>query len=147
MQSINAGYRCFPVFLFKCCCLHVGGSEGKAHAATEQSESSHPVSEMPDVAESSTRGQEDDPQSESDAGEENPPLPLELTNDVVDGDHLSDAESEEEAAAMDPAEQEEEWEEEDGEENEGQCLSLSLWQHSKLIYGSVVKVGARLMWS
>ncbi|XP_034426142.1 centromere protein T [Hippoglossus hippoglossus] len=97
-----------------------GWSEGKAHAAIEPSESSHPHSEMPDVGESSTRGQNDDSESEteSDAGKENPPLPLELTNDIVDGDHLSDAASEEEAAAMDPAEPEEEWEDEDGEENE-----------------------------
>ncbi|XP_060951541.1 centromere protein T [Limanda limanda] len=97
-----------------------GWSEGKAHAAIEPSERSHPHSEMPDVAESSTRGQNDDSQSEteSDAGKENLPLPLELTHDIVDDDHLSDAASEEEAAALDPAEQEEEWEEEDGEENE-----------------------------
>ncbi|XP_053269212.1 centromere protein T [Pleuronectes platessa] len=97
-----------------------GWSEGKAHAAIEPSESSHPLSEMPDVAESSTQGENDDSQSEteSEAGKENPPLPLELTNDIIDDDRLSDAAFEEEVAALDPAEQEEEWEDDDGEENE-----------------------------
>ncbi|XP_062269659.1 centromere protein T [Platichthys flesus] len=97
-----------------------GWSEGKAHAAIEPSESSQPLSEMPDVAESSTQGENDDSQSDTEyeADKENPPLPLELTNDIVDDDHLSVAESEEEVAALDPAEQEEEWEDDDVEENE-----------------------------
>nr|XP_019960369.1 PREDICTED: centromere protein T [Paralichthys olivaceus] len=96
-----------------------GWSEDKAHSAIKQRESSHPHSEMPDVAESSTRGQNDDSQSEaeSDAWKENPLLSLDLMNDIVDGDHLSDASPEEEAGALDPAEQGEEWEDEDGEEN------------------------------
>ncbi|XP_039991447.1 uncharacterized protein cenpt isoform X2 [Xiphias gladius] len=98
-----------------------------AHTATDLNgslekgshESSQPHIGMPDLAESSTKGQKDASctEAEPDADKENSFHLLEVTHDIEHSGHLSHA-SPEEAAAQDPAEQEEEWEDEDGEESE-----------------------------
>lgn len=77
-------------------------------------ESGQPHIGIPDLAESSTRRQTAASLTKADADKENSfRLPIE------DSGHLSN-DSPEEAAAQDPAEQEEEWEDEkDGEESEG----------------------------
>ncbi|XP_053197950.1 centromere protein T [Scomber japonicus] len=107
-----------------------GWSEGKskAHSASDLhsglemggQESNQPLTGMSDLAESLTEGldQNDVSQTEEepDAEKENFP-PLELTEDIIDSDRLSDA-APEEAAASDTAEQEEEEEEEEWEDEE-----------------------------
>lgn len=83
---------------------------------------------IPDLAESSTRGQTNASytEAEPDADKENSFNPLEATHDFDDSKHLSDDSPEEAAAAQDMAEQEEESEDEedDDEEIDGQSLFL-----------------------
>ncbi|XP_067432967.1 centromere protein T isoform X1 [Thunnus thynnus] len=101
--------------------------KSKAHSASdlhsglelEGYESSPPHTGIPDLAESSNQGLDQNDvsstETELDADKENSFHLPELTHDMEDSGHLSDA-SPEEAAASDPAEQEEEEKEEEEEE-------------------------------
>lgn len=125
-------------------CAGWSESKSKAHSASDfhsglemgGQESSQPLTGMSDLAESLTEGldQNDVSQTEEepDAEKENFP-PLELTEDIIDSDRLSDATPEdtapEEAAASDTAEQEEEeeWEDEEDEDSNGQSIFFTLF--------------------
>ncbi|XP_058477976.1 centromere protein T isoform X2 [Solea solea] len=92
-------------------------SAGGVHISLEAggSDGSPPRSGTPDVQESLTSGTE---AVDCVADGENS-FHLEMTHDIEEGSHLSDAPPEEEAAAsaaVDPVEQEEEWEDEETEE-------------------------------
>ncbi|XP_037611986.1 histone acetyltransferase KAT6A isoform X3 [Sebastes umbrosus] len=101
-----------------------GWSDGKSKAHSSLEMGSHESGQLhigiPDLAESSTRGQTNASytEAEPDADKENSFNPLEATHDFDDSKHLSDDSPEEAAAAQDMAEQEEESEDEEDDDEE-----------------------------